>query len=44
MQGESAEKFLESMKVAIAEDASAEHLDEFFDQLEVMMTLPVVLH
>ncbi|MES2562295.1 MAG: DUF3567 family protein [Pseudomonadota bacterium] len=44
MQGGTAEKFLESMKVAIAEDASAEHLDEFFDQFDVMMTLPVVLH
>lgn len=44
MQGDTAEKFLNSMKLAIEEDASPEHLDEFFNQFDVMMTLPVVLH
>jgi Protein of unknown function (DUF3567) len=44
MQGDTAEKFLNSMKLAIEEDASSEHLDEFFNQFDMMMTLPVVLH
>jgi hypothetical protein len=44
LQGDTAEKFLASMKHAISEDASAEHLDEFLDQFDVLMTLPVVFH
>ena len=44
LQGDTADKFLESMKTAISEDASAEHVDEFLDQFDVLMTLPVVFH
>ena len=42
--GDVAEKFLESMKRTIAEDASAEHIDEFLDGFDVLMTQPVVFH
>jgi hypothetical protein len=44
LQGDSADKFLESMKHAISEDASAEHVDEFLDTFDVLMNLPVVFH
>jgi hypothetical protein len=44
LQGDVAEKFLESMKTVIAEDATAEHVDEFLDQFGVLFNLPVVLH
>lgn len=44
LQGDVAEKFFESMKNVIAEDATAEHVDEFLDQLDVLFNLPVVLH
>src|SRR5215203_275762 len=44
LQGDSADKFLESMKTAISEDASAEHVDEFLDKFDVLLTLPVVFH
>ena len=44
LHGDAAEKFLESMKSAIAEDASAEHLDDFLSELDVLFTLPVVFH
>ena len=44
LHGDSADKFLESMKHAISEDASAEHVDEFLDQFDVLLTQPVVFH
>jgi hypothetical protein len=44
LQGDAADKFLESMKSAIAEEATAEHVDEFLDQLDVLFNLPVVFH
>ena len=44
LHGDAAEKFLESMRHAIAEDASAEHVDDFLDKLDVLFTLPVVFH
>ena len=44
LQGDTAVKFLESMKIAIAEDASAEHVDDFLDQFDVLFNLPVVFH
>ena len=44
LHGDVAEKFLESMKKAIAEEASSEHVDEFLDGLEVLMTQPIVFH
>jgi hypothetical protein len=44
LHGDAADKFLESMKSAIAEDASAEHLDDFLDGFDVLLTQPVVFH
>ncbi|MGZ9066831.1 MAG: BTH_I0359 family protein [Burkholderiales bacterium] len=44
LHGAAAEKFLESMKTAIAEDASAEHVDDFLDNCDVLLNLPVVYH
>ena len=42
--GDTAEKFLESMKHVIAEDASVEHVDDFLDNFDVLLNLPVVFH
>ena len=42
--GHAADKFLESMKNAIAEDASAENVDDFLDGFDVLFNLPVVCH
>ena len=42
--GNAADKFVESMKNAIAEDASAENVDDFLEKLDVLYTLPVVFH
>lgn len=44
LHGEAAEKFLESMKKAVAEDASSEHVDEFLDGFDMLLTQPVVFH
>ena len=44
LHGDVAQKFLESMKNAIAEDASAEHVDEFLDGFDMLLTQPVVFH
>jgi hypothetical protein len=44
LQGDTADKFLQSMKTAISEDASAEHVDEFLDKFDALLTLPVVFH
>ena len=33
LHGDAADRFLESMKHAISEDASAEHVDEFLDSI-----------
>jgi hypothetical protein len=44
LEGDAGEKFFESMKSVIAEDATVEHVDEFLDQLDVLFNLPVVLH
>lgn len=42
-QGDVAEKFAASMKHAVAEDASIEHVDEFLGNFDVLMN-PVVYH
>ena len=42
--GDVADKFFESMKRTIAEDASAEHVDEFLDGFDVLMNQPIVFH
>ena len=44
LHGEAADRFLESMKNAIAEDASAEHVDDFLDGFDMLLTQPVVFH
>jgi hypothetical protein len=42
--GDVAESFFASMKKTIAEDASSEHVDEFLDGFDVLMTQPIVFH
>ena len=42
--GDVAEKFAESMKSAIAEDASIEHVDEFLGKFDILLNVPVVYH
>ena len=44
LRGDAGDRFLESMKNAIAEDASAEHVDDFLDQFDALFNLPVVFH
>jgi hypothetical protein len=44
LQGDAADKFLESMKNVIAEDATVERVDEFLDEFDVLFNLPVVFH
>ena len=44
VHGDVAARFLSSMKTAIAEDASAEHMDDFLDQYDVIYNLPIVFH
>lgn len=44
LQGDAADRFAESMKTAIEEDASAEHVDEFLENFDSLFTLPVVFH
>ena len=43
-QGDVAEKFVQSMKGAIAEEASAEHIDEFLGSFDILLNMPVVYH
>lgn len=43
-QGDVADKFVDSMKNVVAEDASAEHIDEFLGGFDVLLNLPVVYH
>lgn len=44
LHGDAGDKFLESMKTAIAENASAEHIDDFLDQFDALYNLPAVFH
>ena len=44
LSGDAADKFLSSMKTAIAEDASSEHVDDFLDGFDALYNLPVVFH
>ena len=44
LHGNVGDKFLESMKKTIAEDATTEHVDEFLDGLEMLMNQPIVFH
>lgn len=43
-QGDVADRFAESMRKAVAEEASVERVDEFLGSFDVLMNLPVVLH
>lgn len=43
-QGDVAEKFAQSMKSAMAEDASVERVDEFLGSFDILLNLPVVYH
>lgn len=43
-QGDAAASFMRCMRTAVAEDASIEHLDEFLDSYEELLTVPVVPH
>jgi len=43
-QGDVAVRFMSSMRTAVAEEASIEHIDEFLGSYEELVTFPVVLH
>ncbi|MBI4194868.1 MAG: DUF3567 family protein [Betaproteobacteria bacterium] len=43
-QGGVADKFAQSMQGAIDEEASAEHIDEFLGNFDVLLNVPVVYH
>lgn len=44
LQGDPADKFLAGMKTAITQDASAENVDEYLDQFDMLLNQPVVFH
>lgn len=44
LHGDTADRFFASMKNAIAEDASVEHLDEFLEHFDAGFNLPLVFH
>ena len=44
LHGEAADRFVASMKDAIAQDASVEHVDEFIDHFDLAFNLPLVFH
>lgn len=43
-QGDVAARFRRSLRTAIAEDASIEHVDEFLADFDVQSSVPVVVH
>lgn len=43
-RGDVAARFLQSMQIAVSEDPSAEHVDEFLDGYEVLMSTPITMH
>ena len=43
-QGDVAEKFVQSMRVAVAETGSIEGVDEFLGGFDVLMNQPVLYH
>lgn len=43
-QGSAAARFLESMQIAVDEDASVEHVDEFLDSYDVLTSTPISMH
>jgi len=44
IHGEIAMRFRDSIHDAAQEDPSVEHIDEFLENFQPLMTLPVVLH
>lgn len=44
LQGGVAERFAQSMQDAVAEEASAEHIDEFLGGFDTLLNQPVVYH
>lgn len=44
LQGDVAERFARSMQDAVAEEATAEHIDEFLGGFDTLLTQPVVYH
>ena len=43
-QGDVADRFAQSMRNAVAEDASIEHVDDFLGSFDVLMNFPLVVH
>lgn len=43
-QGDVADRFVQSMREAIAQDASVDRVDEFLGSFDVLLNLPVVYH
>ena len=43
-QGDVAERFVQSMQIAVNEDASVEHVDEFLGSYDVLMSTPLTMH
>jgi hypothetical protein len=41
-QGDSAAKFMDFMRIAVGEDASIEHVDDFLGSFDVLLDLRVV--
>ena len=41
-QGDGAAKFMDFMRIAVGEDASIEHVDDFLDSFDVLLDLRVV--
>ena len=43
-QGDVADRFVQSLQAAVAEDASVERVDEFLGSFDILLNQPLVLH
>ena len=43
-QGDVADRFAQSLKAAVAEEASEERVDEFLGSFDILLNQPLVLH
>ena len=43
-QGDVAERFVQSLQAAVAEDASVERVDDFLGSFDVLLNQPLVVH
>ncbi len=43
-QGDVADRFVQSLQAAAAEDASVERVDDFLDSFDVLLNQPLVIH